>query len=271
MSTENSGTKWIVGCLVAGVVVVLLCGGTLALLGFLGYRAVEKVVQEAGPQMQHIAFADTWTPPLPDAGPNDLFPQTLGAWSRTDLNDSAAIPELAIDRDGQHGVYESGGNNVDIYAYSVPTDEQLSVFDAAVRAIDDANYSSQSKMGTDYGISHWMTFSFDPPPRYGRMWWAKDWLFVTMTDAAGVNLEDFERIYLTAIQGPPEPGSLDGAPLDEPVTEEPQLDSDPTAADAGGSDAPAVSQPDSSGGAEATADDPDAAPNPDDVPANSNQ
>lgn len=226
MSSESSAAKWLVGCLIAGVAGVLLCGGAIALIGFWGYGVARQVAQEIGPefqkQMQGMQFAAEWRPPPPDAGPDELFPEEFAAWMRRSYDDQAAIPELGIARDGFHGVYKANGMTVNVYAYPVAINEQGPLFAEAVKAIDTAGYTTRSQANVDLGSFHWMTFEFSPPQRFGRMWWASGWLVVTMTDNPAVNLENFEQGYLLAIQESPDSGidQLQPVPAD-PTTVEP--------------------------------------------------
>jgi len=201
MSTEQSSSnKWLIGCLIAGAVGVLLCGGVVVFFGLMGYRAAQQFGPEFNKQMQQIQYAQTWQGPEEDAGPEQLFPPAIGAWTLSGHDDAAAIPELAIDRDGLHGTYESAGTTINVYAYRVPMTEQTQVFDAAAAAIDGAGYTTQQKSNVDLGSWHLLTFSFNPPEKIGRMWWANEWLFVTMTETPAANLEGFETDYLDAIQ-----------------------------------------------------------------------
>jgi len=256
MSSESNASKWVIGCLIAGVVGMLVCGGVIVGLGFLGFKTMKEVVEHIGPE---IEFASQWTPPSADAGAEALFPTAVGSWTRTAQDDSAAISELALDRNGQHGTYESGGNKVDVYTYHVAMTEQAQVFDAALAAIDKAGYTTRSEQNQDFGVVHVMTFSFSPPERHGRMWWAHDWLVVTTTDKASVDLKDFERTYLKAMQGsaPANPAQMtpaDQSAKDAQPEPAPSDAAAPEATKAPGetspSDAPARSESGESGGAD---------------------
>jgi hypothetical protein len=243
MSTEQSSSnKWLIGCLIAGVVGLLLCGGVVVFFGVLGYRAAQQIQAELGPefekQMERLAYVQTWRAPPADAGPDQLLPPTFGGWTLSGHDDAAAIPELAIEREGVHGTYESAGTTVNVYAYRVPMTEQTQVFEAASTAIDEAGYSSKSQAQMDYGSMHWMTFEFNPPQRTGRLWWANDWLFVMMTETPAVNLESFENDYLDTIQAPPVPGMDDSSSTEpvEPVDETPPQPDEPVDSTPDGAD-----------------------------------
>jgi hypothetical protein len=217
-SEQSSAVKVLIGCLIAGVVGVLLCGGAIVFFAYKGAGFLQQVAKEAGPafkaQMEQIQFAETWQPPAADARAEQLFPATVGGWSLSGHDDAAAIPELAIERDGLHGTYESVGTTINVYVYQVPMTEQSQIFSAATAAIDGAGYKTQSKEDVDVGTAHWMPFNFSPPERFGRMWWTKDWLVVLLTESAAVNLAGFEKDYLTAIEAPPVPG------MEEPAATE---------------------------------------------------
>ena len=147
-----------------------------------GEQAAQQIGPEFQRQMQDMQFAAEWRPPAPDAGPDQLLPEAVGGWTRSSHDDLSTIPELAIARDGVHGAYDSNGTTVDVYAYPLPMHEQGQLFGEAVKAIEEAGYTTRSQANVDMGSYHWMTFSFDPPQRFGRMWWSQGWLFVTITD-----------------------------------------------------------------------------------------
>lgn len=207
MSGESSSSKWIVGCLAAAILGVLLCAGGAVLLGVWSYRAASVAVQQASTELAAQAresqFAATWTPPASGAGPETLLPEQLHAWQRTAHDDAARIPELGFDRAGLHAVYESGVTGVDVYVYEVPSTEQQALFDAAGAAIDAGSFQSRSKLSMFDATSHRMTFSFSPPHRQGILWWCQGWLFVFIADDPTFDLDGFRKQYLTGIQGPP--------------------------------------------------------------------
>lgn len=235
MSSESSAAKWLAGCAIAGVLSLLLCGGGVVLLVYWGANKFGEIAQQFGTELQQqlaeLQFAEAWRPP---AGPELPFPARFGAWVRADQDAAAVIPELGIDRDGWHAVYESAGSTVNVYAYRVPASEQARLFDEAAAAIDAVDYSSRSLMRKDYGTLNRLGFSYSPPERHGRMWWSQDWLFVFVTPSADVELESFEREFLLAVQTPESPASIpDGVERpSEPIPVDPDSPSD-APADAG--------------------------------------
>jgi hypothetical protein len=204
MSDEGSSSKWIVGCLLAALLGVVVCAGGAVMLGLWSYRAASVAVQQASTEMaaqvQETQFAATWTPPASGAGPETLLPEQLNAWRRTSHDDVAQIPELGIERTGLHAVFESGITGVDVYAYEVPAAEQEALFEAASGAIDAGEFQSRSKISYFDGTSHRMTYSFSPPDRQGILWWCQGWLFVFIADDPAFDLDGFRTQYLTQIQ-----------------------------------------------------------------------
>lgn len=226
MSTESSAGKWLLGCALVGVLLVLLCGGGLFMIGWLGYRTASQVAQTAAAgledQMRQMQFAAGWTAPAAGSGADVLFPAEVNAWQLAAHDEESAIVELGLARDGRHARYESGVSAVDVYAYEVPPGEQSQVFHDAAAAIENVGYSSRSQAHVDDGASHRMTFSFSPPETYGRMWWSQGWLFVFKTSESTVNLDAFLEQYLTTIGGtaapdPQMPPSGEPAPLETKV------------------------------------------------------
>lgn len=220
MSGESSSGKWIVGCLIAGVALIVLCGGGLFFVGLLGYRTANQVAQTAVVEMQEQAqqmqFASAWTGPAAGSGADVLFPEAVNAWQLVSHDDQSAIVELGLERNGLHARYESGVTGVDVYAYEVPMVEQTQVFDAASAAIDNVGYSSKVQGQVDDGTSHRMSFSVSPPELHGRLWWCRGWLFVFKTSDGTIDLDAFQQQYLTAIAG--QPAVPDGMqPPEQPI------------------------------------------------------
>lgn len=265
MSSDSStATKVLIGCLIAFVAGVLICAGAIVLVGYATVGFVQQVdelvdkevARNLEPQLKGIGellqLGQVWIPPSPDAGADDLLPLSvtpstrpqpgqappgiIHAWNRASHDDSAAIPELALDQDGRHARYEANGAVIDVCIYQVPAGEQSQVFADAVSAIQGAGYSSQTHHDykfDGYDMVRWMTFSFAPPQRHGRMLWVKDWLIVTMTDRADVDLEGFEHAYLLYIQGKGEASAAGQVPAVEPVPAvAPAADVPPVANDA---------------------------------------
>ncbi len=222
---SSSATKWLVGCLVAAFLCVVLCaGGAIFAVrtAFVGARnaaqqmataareadrraaeAAQEAQRQMAEQAEQTQFAAAWLPPAAETGPDVLFPEAVSGWRRTSFDDAAEVADLGLARPGRHAVYESGIDGIDVYVYEIGADEQSSVFQAAADGIDAGNYTTRSKISIDDGTVHHLTFSFAPPERHGLMWWCKGWLLLFIADDAQVDLKGFQTEYATLIQGVP--------------------------------------------------------------------
>src|SRR5262245_27612365 len=128
MSSEgsSSATKWVIGCLAAGFLGVVLCAGGVFLLLRAGLQTARNAAQQAmqaaqdaerqatesarqaesemAAQLAESQFGLGWAPPAAGTGPEVLFPEHIGTWKRTSQDDAAEIAELALARPGQHAV-----------------------------------------------------------------------------------------------------------------------------------------------------------------------
>jgi hypothetical protein len=233
MSNERSGSKWIVGCLVAGVLMLLVCGGGFALVGWYGHHTARQISQSVSlgieEQAEQTQFASDWQAPQPGAGPDVLFPENVNAWRLASHDDDAAIVELAIERDGRHARYESGVTGIDVYVYEVPADKQTRMF---LEAAAEARLRGR----IDDGTSHRLVYEISPRQTYGHWWWCRGWLFVLISDINTLELDAFQTQYLSAVAGrAAEAAAADGI-------EEPAIPVDDTAPEAvldpGGETAP---------------------------------
>ena len=44
---------------------------------------------------------------------------------------------------------------------------------------------------------------YGTPPHHAWLWWSQGWLFVFATEDNSIDLESFQRAYLTRVQAPP--------------------------------------------------------------------
>jgi hypothetical protein len=227
MSSEGSSSagKWVIGCLIAAFLCIIVCAGGLFLAIRTGVQAGRNAARQAMQaaqeaqramleQQEAARFGAEWVPPGAGAGPDVLFPEDVSGWRRTSHDDAAELSELGLSRSGRHAVYESGVIGIDLYVYEVGADEQSAAFEGAADAINAGSYSTQSKFSADDGTVHHMTFSFSPPERHGLMWWCKGWLMVFIADDAEADLHSFQTEYARSIQGAPEATE---SPLDDPT------------------------------------------------------
>lgn len=220
MSNSDSSTQWIIVVVLVGLVGVVACAGLGA--------AVFWVMPVAGPpaatplppvvvggpmtpgqvEQERQAFARTWRAPRAtltnsaEAEAAGLFPAEFDGWQLASHDDSVKVPELALDRAGVHAVYESGPRRIDVYVCPVAAEEEHAVVQGAAEAVQAGGYSSPDIRGITNGFLHYMNLSFGPPAKHAWLWWSQGWLFVFVTEDNSIDLESFQRTYLTRIQAP---------------------------------------------------------------------
>ena len=203
MSNGDRSTAWIVGCSIAGLLGVVVCGGGLAATFWFSMKQAVNVAQTAQAEMQDqiraTGFASAWVPPRTDAAAGEMVAGAIEAWRLVDQEATTELIDLGIERDGERGAYQSGATVMDVYAFQVPEAEQSELFAQAADGIDQFNFSTNYSL--DDGISHRMAISYSPPSHHGQLWWCKGWLFVFLTEDDALDLESFRETYLTTIAG----------------------------------------------------------------------
>jgi hypothetical protein len=241
MSNESSATNWIVGCLVAGFLCLLVCaGGAFVFVrwGMQRQRAMVDEMQRAQmeaarerdrAQMEMARQAqmteqasnwnvpDGWTPPPVDAPHDVLLPLQVGAWQRTSQTTAPAIPVVNIDREARSAVYAASGRTLDVSVCRVADDEREALFQQAQSAIAGNADTSAGEEGTDEGTLL-QTFFYESRAGQGTGWliWDAGWLFFVHADDSQTPLSDFMAAYFAAIDAN---HPSDDAPRSIPATE----------------------------------------------------
>lgn len=184
--------------LVGALCMLVFVTGAVVLLGIAAASA-NIVISSAPDQSRAAGFAEDWQAPVSGAEAGTLFPSRVQQWQLASRDDAAVIAELAIERDGRHGRYESIAGIVDVYVYEVPAAEQPGLFDRAEIAIDSAGYRTMASHRAGDALSSWMQFAVSPPNTHGRLWWCRGWLFVFIAHESSIDLDAFEEAYLRAV------------------------------------------------------------------------
>lgn len=204
MSSNDSAIKWLLGCGVVFLLVIVLCAG-------LGYWLFQKGVQLAEQvgeaieegfeeQTQRLQFAAEWKPPAEDAASEDLFPQSVLDFTLTADDRQAAVDEFDIDLAGHRADYDSGSAGVEVFAYRATSLEKEAIFTRVGEALDGGGFSSKWHVNFDLGHHARFDYSVSPPSQSGVLWWAGDWLFLFRATDTEMPLEPFIQAYLSAIQ-----------------------------------------------------------------------
>lgn len=200
MAQGSTVVKVLVGCV---VVVVLLCGGGVALVALVFPNALNWVKAEISKAQEWEAFAQNWKAPPADANADRLLPMKIADFQRQAV-DRAAAPEVGIQQAVDHATYQSGQETVEVFALRATKADYQAAFQAATQALQGV--SSQSNFRVETQSNARLTYT--KGREKGILYWSQGWLFLVRTNGQ-TDLETFLRSYLEAIadtgNGPDQP------------------------------------------------------------------
>lgn len=211
MSNESSATKWIVGCLVTGVLGLFLCGGIAVWMVRQGVEAAREAAEGIAEEMDRQAEAmqqasswnlpGGWTAPGEDAAVDELLPIQAGEWERMFQNTESAVPQINIERETHSGVYATNEQSVDVYVCRVSADDRDAVFERAETEISNSA-TGHTTMGTDDGTTRTLFYKTWGEQGSGWLVWNGGWLFSIQTADPSVPVGEFMTEYFSAIEAP---------------------------------------------------------------------
>lgn len=233
MSNESSATKWIVGCLAAGLLCLVACGGLIFWMVTTtmdaGRQMADAVAQQAQVMQQasNWNFPGGWTAPAEDAADDAVLPLQVAEWERMFLSPETAIPVIDVNRDTLSAVYAAEGHSLDVYVSRVSADEQEAVFEQAKAAIS-SDPSGHSTIGSDDGTTRTLHFQTWGESGIGWIVWNGGWLFVINATDSTAPIGEFMTAYFEQIDARPPAETADPVPAD--TAAEGAIDPDPAAA-----------------------------------------
>jgi len=157
------------------------CGLFLLLLITIGIALMlfaPKAIQWAGEQMAleeaRQQMISNWQPPSESA--EQFFPASINNFELESHDQNASIPALRFDIHGQHAVYHSSKDPIDVYAFEVNELEKEALFER----VHDAYEDDQGSLKSMTSLSYRMYYSSSENGIY-HIWWAKGWLLVFKT------------------------------------------------------------------------------------------
>jgi hypothetical protein len=192
-----SGTAKVVLVVVIGG--VLVCGGLVTALIIGGAKLFDwakgKLEEEMARDREWGAFATTWNPPPADANLARLFPATIKGFKLNSSDDQAAIPSLNIALAGSHGVYQSNGQTIEVFAWRVNNLEREAIYK---RVIDNVRHGSG--VNSHFQINARLRYSSTRLGEQGAFWGDGQWLFLARSPTND-DPEAFLLTYADAING----------------------------------------------------------------------
>ncbi|MCA9076279.1 MAG: hypothetical protein KDA93_14715 [Planctomycetaceae bacterium] len=230
----------LIGCGVLCLLSLLLCVGAwqffVPRMMQQAEEMVEQLHQEFVRQQMTEAFPDGWRAPNDDATGEVLFPETVGNFSRLDVDSSPSPTDFGLsDLECERATYESALRDVDVYAYRVAADERRDQMQSTKDALRDnfTNSWNSSTTRTNYEV---LSFSVSPPTTKGVVFASEGWLFLILSEDEFAD-EEFQTEFLIAIQPPlpdeagsdEEPGGNDAADASTDRTDQEPSDELPVA------------------------------------------
>jgi hypothetical protein len=186
------------GC---GVLILVCCGGAVALVYFFAPGLVQMVQTEFTKAMDWEQFAQTWQAPPPDADAERLFPAAVGEFKKETNDEQAAVPSLEIVLPGRRATYRSGQETIEVFAYPRVRKEER---EALFNRLNNKAFTMKMKMDT----ANFARFTYSTGKEKGILWWSREWLFLAR-GAESSEPEIFLRAYLAELANQPAPDEKD--------------------------------------------------------------
>jgi hypothetical protein len=200
--------NFVLGC--GGVIVVLvILVGVLILETPKFLEEGKALVKRTIAEEQRIAELEAaWQPPSA-AVDGQWLPENVGTWRLERSVPEARIPELNIDRAGQHGSYRSSAGTLEVDIVPASDLEKRTLIERASDALSVqrqvmASQSAGVEVSINRGAARLTTTRGDRThlrigsDEHARFWWVKGWLFIFR--ARGVaDSETFPEEYLRAL------------------------------------------------------------------------
>ena len=196
-----------IGCAVVFLLLAAVLVVAVMQVPKLLHKGAALVMQTVADESRLAALEQAWSPPTPTPD-GTWFPSTIGEWKLERSEPRTGIPELKIDRAGQHATYRTGAGPIEVDVIPANDLEHETMVSHAEDAL-----KNRQEVNTDVGGVHvsvnsggtqWTTTSGNRKHvRIGnedhtRFWWVKGTLFIFRACGAA-DSEAFPEEYLRAI------------------------------------------------------------------------
>jgi hypothetical protein len=194
------------GCLVA---VLLAAGGVIWAVTALVQSANTLVNdatswwdKESNRSRDWETVGQFWRPPPVDAGPEQLFPDRVGNFTRGSHDEQADFPLFDIRSKGRRALYRGPGGQLELFVYRLEDPQREALVSRVSQKVQppkdkpDGSRSIRSSSRGQYliyGYREGMARQHD-----GMFWWSQGWLFHAHS-TTGANPEEFLKQYLTDV------------------------------------------------------------------------
>ena len=159
--------KFLIGCGIAVVCVLVLIGIMAVAFGprvaRWGEEIVGKAKNEFAQEQARTAALSAWPPPAHDAPATAIFPEKVGAASRSTVLDSATLAALGLTKPARQATYQTANGTIEVWAFTIANDLEKDGLLAQIRnAYENGSGSKtmvtlpsrQSLSGSSIGTNH---------------------------------------------------------------------------------------------------------------------
>jgi hypothetical protein len=204
-----------IGC---GVVLLLLAVGVVALVSQapkLFHKGAAFVMEAVAEEQRISALEAAWQPP--SASPDSSwFPSSVGEWRLERSEPRTGIPELNIERAGQHATYRTSAGPIEVDVVPANDLEQATLLSRAETALENRRQTDASasaggvQVSVNSGTSRMTTSRGNRKHvkiggnEHTRFWWVKGMLFIFRA-RGDADSEIFPEEFLKAMSPTPPP------------------------------------------------------------------
>lgn len=185
--SSGAGGLFAMGC---GCVVLFFIVGMIGL----GAYFVPVMIEGAQGMIADVEFAKKWQPPQSDLAPEELFPESIAGFERSEVGGNRIVGKMGVGSADAFAVYQSPDDEIEVFMLQVDESEKDTIFAAVSLALDNGDFSWKSRAT----VGDTMTFSVSSPPEIGKLWWSKGWMFYFYKTTSG-DTDDFAEQFLTEI------------------------------------------------------------------------
>ena len=187
------GKKILFGCL-AGAALVMIAAVIVAVIAVPRFYKLAK--EEIGSQMEKESsrrkLSQAWKVPAKDASADEVFPVQVGGYSRTAADENAALDVFEFEPPGLHATYQSGGKEIDVFLYHVPSLERKALLRRMEAAYDLQKGGMKVRTELDY-----RAYVYLQGTQY-HVWWSGDCVIVVRAEMSE-DQEPFVASFLSAL------------------------------------------------------------------------
>jgi hypothetical protein len=179
-----------IGC---GIVLLLAVAAVIALLAF-APKVIQWSKNQFALEQTRQQWASDWQPPADSV--DQFFPAKIDVFELETRDQNSEIPEIRFDVEGDHAVYRSGEDKIEVFVFQANDLEKEALFGRVHETYEDSQ--GGFKRITDVGYRLYYSSS-----QHGQnhLWWSKGVLLVFKTDSES-DQEHFIETYFQATTVP---------------------------------------------------------------------